>query len=79
VVTPPGGGASAAQVCSNQPGAWAQALTDTRWISAIANCAADWAAGQYRYDITFPVPSGATRLNLSGSLLSDDNLVSVVL
>jgi hypothetical protein len=65
--------ASAAVVCSSVSPAWSAALHGTAWISRIANCASDQAAGRYQYDITFGLPSGATNLRLTGSLLSDDS------
>jgi hypothetical protein len=79
VVTLPGGSsASAAVVCASQPGAWAT-IRNTAWVSPIGNCGADQAAGQYRYDVTFSVPSGATNLSLSGSFLVDDTLSTLQL
>ncbi len=75
VVTLPGASsAAAAIVCSSQPSGWAAALGGTAWISPIASCTNDQATGQYRYDITFSLPSGATNLRLTGSLLSDDTV-----
>jgi hypothetical protein len=75
VVTLPGASsASAAVVCSSQPSGWSAALGRTSWISPIATCTNDQATGQYRYDITFSLPSGATNLRLTGSLLSDDGV-----
>jgi hypothetical protein len=75
LVTLPGASsAAAAVVCSSQPGIWAAALRGTAWISPTASCPNDQAAGQYRYDIPFSVPSGSTGLRLTGSALSDDTL-----
>jgi hypothetical protein len=75
VVTLPGAGtASAAVVCSSQPASWAAALDGTAWISPMATCTNAQATGQYRYDITFSLPSGTSNDRLTGSLFSDDTL-----
>jgi hypothetical protein len=80
VVTLPGASATSATVeCTSVPSGWANELNDSDWISPIASCTSDQAAGQYRYDVTFNVPSGTTGLSLSGSVLADDSVVSVVL
>jgi hypothetical protein len=75
VVTLPGANsASAAVVCSSQPSSWSAALGGTAWISPVATCQNDQSTGQYRYDITFGLPSGTTNDRLTGSLLSDDSV-----
>ena len=80
VVTRPGAGSStAAVVCSSKPDGWAKPLNNSDWISTGADCAATRDAGQYRYDSKFNVSNGTTGLSLSGSLLSDDGVVGVVL
>ena len=66
-------------MCSSVPGGWSNELNDSEWISPVADCTSDQGAGQYRYDVTFNVPSGTTGLSLSGSVLADDSVVSVVL
>ncbi|HEX8968271.1 MAG TPA: hypothetical protein VF937_10340, partial [Chloroflexota bacterium] len=74
VVTLPGGStAAAAMVCSSQPSPWAAAQTGSNWISPIASCTSDQATGQFRYDVSFTLPSGATGLRLQASVLADDN------
>jgi len=79
VIRPGAGSATAAIVCSSKPDAWAKPLNDSDWISTAADCTATRDAGQYRYDIKFNVSSGTTGVSLSGSLLSDDNVVGVAL
>jgi hypothetical protein len=79
VLRPGATGTTAAVVCSNEPDAWAKALKNSDWISLTADCTTALEAGNFRYDTTFNVPSGTTGLSLSGSAMSDDNLVSVML
>jgi hypothetical protein len=80
VVLLPGASSTSATVeCTSVPSGWADEIKNTDWISPIASCTSDQGAGSYRYDVTFNVASGTTGLNLSGSVIADDNVVSVVL
>src|SRR5262249_44103304 len=73
-VTRPGSSSSnSAAVCSSTPSSWSS-LRGAAWISPIASCTTDQDQGEYRYEITFNVPSGSTNLRLTGSVLADDTV-----
>jgi hypothetical protein len=77
-VTPPGGSAIQAVTCTILSGGWPAAISGSQWISPNADCSQAVATGAFTYTVTFTLPSGATNLGLTGSVLADDS-VSITL
>jgi hypothetical protein len=63
-----------AVTCTNRPSAWPAPLDGSQWISTNADCTTGVASGTFTYTVSFSLPSGATNLALSGSLLADDSV-----
>jgi hypothetical protein len=72
-VTPPGGSAMPAITCTSVSPEWAAPLSGSSWISTNADCTTGVAGGNFTYTLSFTVPSGATNLDLKGSVLADDS------
>ncbi len=73
-VTPQGGSTSTALTCANRPSEWSTPIAGSQWISPNADCTTSLAAETFTYTLSFTIPSGASNLQLNGSVLADDNV-----
>jgi hypothetical protein len=75
-VTPPGGSAQSAIVCSNLVPGWAGPLEGSNWDSLQADCTTGLAGGaNFQYSTTFRLPANRRGVAIAGNVLADDSVV----